>query len=724
MMQTRRYQLFFACAICLLTNAWGVSRFSNYSSVISVNDVLVNGRTVWVATSGGLYISDSITPFGRLESDVERFPDLRLISLARDSSGNLWVGSEKGYLTKVDQSGRYTLYSSYAASKWDIKKLFYAESHVLVASSRGFSIFDARKGQAVKNAVRFGTFRSSAVNAIAIDGDSLYLGGDEGIAHIGINGHWMDSLNFYDQSIWRVRPTAEPVICFIVKNGMVQGMSYPALYFRGKIVYTDSVRVYSDGVPAFQLPSRILCASTNGNTMCWFGTEEHYFYFWTGAGAPMQVTISGPTFRIVNKVYVDRGSNLYALPQVTPWPHTPWWQGVLYYGSNGAWFLNNSWSDPNFGWLGDNRLFSGFCQTRSGALYFGSPSGNVKCYDAGKGWRQYYVSGSNAYSGFRLLTPQENTQIMWGKCDAVAQDSSGYLWIASWNNYAGCLICYNPAVADPGPSDYKRFIPKDSPYFMEDVIALSVDKNGAIFAGSADGKLLIFRHDGNPLTRGISEILRFKSDLNTIYDITCHDREITWIACAKGLFRATVHGGAVALDSMDKLPGNITCAEQEADAAVWLGTTNAGLIRYNPQRQEKDEITTTQGLISNAINDVSIDYQKGYLWVATYDGLSRYDLMHADVILTDPGNLRLYPNPFSLSNPHHSQITFENLPANTRMHIADIKGSVVGVPAPFVQSEYEWVFRWAPPRSLLPGTYIAVAKSSTAGKTAKLMVVP
>ena len=723
-MQNRRYQLLLACAACLLTNAWGLSRFANWSSVISVTDILVNGRTVWVATSGGLYFSDSITPYGRLECDVERFPDLRLTSLARDSSGNLWVGSEKGYLTKVDQRGQYTLYSSYAASQWDIKKLFCAENRVLVASSRGFSIFDARKGQAVKNAVRFGTFRSSTVNAIAIDGDSLYLGGDEGIAHIGIAGNWMDSLNFYDQSIWCVRPTAKPVICFIVKNGMVQGMSYPALYFRGKIVYTDSVRVYSDGVPAFQLPSRILCASTNGTTMCWFGTEEHYFYYWTGAGAPVQVKIGGLTFRIVNKAYVDRSSNVFLVPAVTPWPHTPWWQGIMYYGSNGAWFLNNSLSDPNFGWLSDREPPAGFCQTRNGLLFFGSSGGNVKCFEASKGWRLYYVSGQNFYSGFRLLTPDEAKQAPWGKCDAIAQDSSGYLWISSWDNYAGCLICYNPAVVNPGPTDYKRFLPKDSPYYMHDIIALSVDKNGVLFAGSTDGQLLIFRHSGNPLSQGIAEILSYKSDLNTVYDITCHDRDITWIACAKGLFRATVHGGTVVLDSMDKLPGNITCVEQEADDAVWLGTTNDGLIRYNPQRQEKDEITTTQGLISNAIHDLSVDYQKGYLWVATYDGLSRYDLMHSNVTLTDPGNLRLYPNPFSLSNPHHSQITFENLPPNTRMHIADIRGSVVGVPAAFVQSEYEWVFRWTPPRSLLPGTYLAVAKSSAAGKTAKLMIVP
>jgi ligand-binding sensor domain-containing protein len=396
----------------------------------------------------------------------------------------------------------------------------------------------------------------------------------------------------------------------------------------------------------------------------------------------------------------------------------------MYYGSNGTWFLNSSQSDPNFGWLGDNRLFSGFCQTRTGALYFGSPSGNVKCYEIGKGWRQYYLSGMNFYSGFRLLTTEENKQIIWGKCDAIAQDSSGYLWISSWDNFAGCLICYNPAVVNPGPTDYKRFIPKDSPWFMEDIIALSVDKNGVIYAGSADGKLLVFRHSGNPLAQGISETLLFKTDLNTVYDITCHDRDFTWIACAKGLFRSTVRGSTVVLDSMDKLPGNITCVDQEADDAVWLGTTNDGLIRYNPQRQEKDAVTTTHGLISNAVNDLSIDYQKGYLWVATYDGLSRYDLMHSNVMLSDPGYLKLYPNPFSLSNPRHSQIIFENLPANTRMRIVNVRGELVGLPAPFVQSEYEWAFRWTPSRSLLPGTYIAAAKSGTAGKTATLMIVP
>jgi signal transduction histidine kinase/ligand-binding sensor domain-containing protein/ActR/RegA family two-component response regulator len=63
---------------------------------------------------------------------------------------------------------------------------------------------------------------------------------------------------------------------------------------------------------------------------------------------------------------------------------------------------------------------------------------------------------------------------------------------------------------------------------------------------------------------------------------------------------------------------------EDRNGEIWVGTLGGGLNKYNPIQKTFHTYTTADGLPSNTINSISED-AKGYLWLATNNGISRFD---------------------------------------------------------------------------------------------------
>ena len=723
----------------LLRNSFAFSLFTNYQATTAVNDIVISGSKVWAASSGGLFVYDYVNKSSVLYNDITHFPDINLTAICIDAQGDLWIGSSLGYLYKQSPNGINSRYNSYFGSNWAITALYSYKNYIIIGSKKGASVFDATKGFAIGNATTIDTFSNSAVYSIAVHNDSLYVGCVNGYASINVAGNMISTNNYADPSSWSSVTLGSSVVSFIDSSGTLLPQSVPAI-LTGRTIYQaansshdiDSSSVNVQNSLAFKLPSSVRKLAKDDNNNLWIGTANNYLNYWNKSGLS-QISISGLTYNNIYHLLAARNGLVWLEPQNLEVVPDYWFEGVTSFDGK-KWTLYNEYSARNFGVCGDYNLFTGICEDRSGTMWFGAPGGGIKRYETSTNqWTRYYLNGYDpSLPDFMEITdpsipsPEE-------QCEAVAQDSSGFMWFSNLGNVAhnnarGSLICF-----DPSTNSYLRYFPYGDTNYIPDIISLCVDSRGKILAGGDDqgGYLLVFSHKGHPLQSGNSSILLFRKDFGEVFEMSSTPSGVTWIATAKGLYK--YNSDANTLDSIptSKIPVTINSVVVESEGILWLGTSADGLIRYSVSDSVKTVFNMTNGLVSNSVNDVTIDKKNGYLWVATGAGLSRMSLGDTLTILTDNKNIQAYPNPFSQTNPNHHEIIFKHCAFGSKVFIYTLRGALMKILSPDVDNAYpftgngsETTLRWVPPKNVVPGMYYYVGQPAQSAKTQKLLFIP
>jgi ligand-binding sensor domain-containing protein len=729
--------LFLLVLLFFLRNSYSFPLFTNYQATTSVNDIAISGPKVWAASSGGLFVYDYVNKSSALYNDITHFPDINLTAICMDSQGDLWIGSSLGYLYKQTPNGLNYAYNSYFGSNWDIKTLYAYKNYIIIGSSKGASIFDETKGVAIGNATTIDTFSNSAVYAITVHNDSLYVGCVNGYASINVAGNLISANNYADPSSWSSVTLGSSVVSFIDSSGVLLPQNAPSV-LAGPTIYRavngpeqlDSSHVNAQNNSAFVLPSSITKLTKDDNNNLWIGTANNYLNFWNKTGSS-QINILGLTYNNVYHLLAARNGTVWVEPQTSSKVPDRWYEGITLFDGK-KWTLYNEYSAPNFGVCGDYNLFSGICEDRSGTMWFGAPGGGIKRFNISTNqWTRYYLNGWNASLPDFMEITDPSVPSPEEQCEAVAQDSSGFMWFANLgnvthNNARGSLICF-----DPSTNNYLRYFPYGDSNYIPNIISLSVDFRGRILAGGDQGNLLIFSHNGHPLQSGNTSILLFRTDFGKVSAMSSTPSGTIWIATKKGLYK--YNSDANTLDSIPtaKVPVTVNSVAAESEGVLWLGTSADGLIRYSISDSVTTIFNMTNGLASNNVNDVTIDKKNGCLWVATGAGLSRMGLGDTSTILTDNKNIQAYPNPFSQTNPNHHEIIFKHCAFGSKVFIYTLRGALMKILSPDVDNAYpftgngsETTLRWVPPKNIVPGMYYYVGQPAQSAKTQKLLFIP
>ena len=103
-----------------------------------------------------------------------------------------------------------------------------------------------------------------------------------------------------------------------------------------------------------------------------------------------------------------------------------------------------------------------------------------------------------------------------------------------------------------------------------------------------------------------------------------------WVGTAEGLNRSTrrLHSLCVPLDAAARHADILELVE-DADGALWVGTDNAGLHRFDPTngkftRQYRYDASRHDALSDNRVNSVHLN-SSGTMWVGTQNGLCRFN---------------------------------------------------------------------------------------------------
>ena len=731
-------------AVILHGFAFSFERITNFASCITVYDFESSGDNLYVASSGGIYVFNKATKTGHLLPSNTRSPDPFTTSLCLQGNQTLWSGTNQGYLNKrtpPEDLSSISTFSSYFSAQWKILDLVAYGKYLLIASNKGISFFDTKKGYTQKSASKFGTLSSSQVNVIKVYNDTLYAGLDQGVAKVYIGNNHIDSINTFDPGTWILDlETVKPVKSFVYDNGCKAFSSYADIS-NGQIInsYNTDLSFENNEV---KLPSRITALKVTGPNECWIGTQDDYFFLWNGSSLT-RFEIPGPTMPSINRIFTDHTGKMWFLPQVDG-INPPWWIGIGSY-ENGLWKLYNSNNYPSFGVLNDNPENSAIIETRDNRVWFGTSGGQVKTYTpADDSWRIYHVNSNDVGSFYA-----GNSSDRWGKCDAFAIDSSGYLWISSWYNDYGSLICYDnryePDESKSNPQDahFRRFFPGRANNFT----CINVDKQGKILVGDENGKVFVFKHDGNPLVTGIDTISTFtiennakvqdainvseypsgSSNFEAGMQIGNHVKVITsngiydYVDSIKYFNSTPIFGSRLTQD--ENFSTKVRTVEAENDNILWIGTAGEGLIRYNRSSNAMETFTTAQGLISNDIRSISFDKSSGYLWIATDVGFSRMDVGYTLDKKLKASDVEIFPNPYSKSKMGQNSVCIRNVPSGGNVVIFNTSGQLIAKPKLVRQGDGAF-YSWKPDQALIPGTYIVAMKNGNRSGSKVLMITP
>ena len=460
-------------------SVYSYSPFTNYAPTIEVRDVIIDDPYVWAASSGGLMRIKPSDGSVQLQCGTNNYPDLRCNALSLDTKGNLWVGTEKGYLYKVSRKGRHSIYTSYVTNDsenmWTINDLYSYGKYLILGSKRGCSVYDTDEDVVLQNATMFGQFSSSNVNCITVFKDTLYLGCDDGVAKLNIADNGIEKNNFAVNTIWTTESTDKGIKSIVAYHDSIQYRNTVSGIWNDSVYHTITITdnyqnnenfVYLDTAVWRQFSSRVLAIVEGENGECWFGTEEHFVYRWDGEKL-RQYKKTGLTCRDINRVYVTEDGTMWSTPEVTSKVKDkkriyPWWLGVYR-------FKDDRWSSykgstKGFGKLGDGPAFFGIAEGPYGNMWFGNNGGSLKKYNTRKNRWDGYEIGVYHYSNFEYK--EKSKGMVWGKCDAITRDSSDFMWFTVYDNDSGSIICYNPEIEIPNDSDYQFFFPKGVRIFL------------------------------------------------------------------------------------------------------------------------------------------------------------------------------------------------------------------------------------------------------------------
>ena len=272
------------------------------------------------------------------------------------------------------------------------------------------------------------------------------------------------------------------------------------------------------------------------------------------------------------------------------------------------------------------------------------------------------LPGISQDAGYEFYRPAQKELFDQG-VNCLYRDSLGFLWIGT-----------NQGLYQFDGYDYKAY--KYDPFNDHSlcnnyVTCISEDRQGHLWAGTFNG---LSRYDRN--TDSFTNYLEENKDSNSVTNdqikYFLNDKRNTfWVATNHGINRYDQQ-----LDRFEKFPGylppdvkigrSIVSLAEDNSGNIWIGTWNAGLIRFN---YEKGEFTrfTHQNDNANSLRDNEVStlafINDSILWIGHYNqGIGEMNIrsLKVDYSLFDSSRDILKPGIRRLLSDHNSDIWITN----------------------------------------------------------------
>ncbi|UCF65461.1 MAG: hypothetical protein JSW33_06420 [bacterium] len=544
---------------------------------ITALEVDRNGN-LWIGTSaGGLNFfdknSNSFIKYRHNEKQSTSISDDRVLSIFEDRQGTIWVGTMGGGLNRFDKEKNIFEHFTFHPKENDITSRFDVTSIIedsdgnLWWGTIGEGLYcynwNSQKLRHFKNDIKL--THSLGSNQISC----LYLG-DDGKIWIGTNGA---GLNIYDPRTNRFERFRHiPENPFSISNDFIY------------VIFRDATGIYwigtDDGLNQFSSKSgrflKIMSDPAEPTSL----TNNMVRTIYQDAGGILWVgTYSGALNKFDQKkaVFKNYGQNpakLHSLSDKNVWAIFEDDREYVWIGTNhGLNRLNRNsakyqhyFNDPTDpGSLSHNLIRTVF-QDKSGELWIGTEGGGLNRYD----WE------SEKFERF-IHNPKNSMSISDNGLRHVFEDSEGNLWIATLNGLNKF---------DKKRKSFKKYFndPNESKSISGNHVRyIYQDKRGAIWVGTFSGLSLYIKKDDN--------FISFYHNPSNLSSLS-NDR--------------------------------VLCMHEDKKGRFWIGTYGGGLDKLEREEFIFKHYSREDGLPNNAVYGILED-EKGFLWLSTNQGLSRFD---------------------------------------------------------------------------------------------------
>jgi ligand-binding sensor domain-containing protein len=710
--------------ICL-TSSFATGKIINYAQTNRINDIQASNGKLLVFTGGGVYTLDLKTGGYHSQFGTIEFPDPDMTASCIDDDGTIWVGSANGYINSwnPEKLKWIELVNSYQSAGWKITSMVSYGPYLIIGSSKGLSLFDRKEKRARKNASKFSNYTITQVNALAISNDRLYVGLEKGVVYIDNISTKLNSYNFFDPGIWKTDSTRSgSANAFLTINDSLFVFNQPAVVYNGMLLQAKGDSLVFGEKVLFQTHDPISCLKAIGSD-CWIGTKNDCIYKYSSSESETKhIRFEGPTFQGVNGLTIDNNGHVFIIPSASL-AGGEWWRGFQEFRNN-SWFVYNTTLTPNIGSMPENTKTKAITKSREGDIWIATDGAHCKRFtNNDNSWSQYCTYSKGGSQGKSSCSPDCGEP--WAKSDAVAQDSSGFVWVGCWQNPDGSLICFDPA-NKPNPdangtpqAHYRRFFEAGNPNKADNIDLLHVDVFGTIFVANSTPNLMVLKHNGDPIKNGV-DIVTTISSLGKFSDAVSFQSGTTYFLTTTGLY--SYNPETRNTEKVENIGSGIVAIESEEDNILWYASTSDGLVRYDLLNKERlSSFTKVDGLVSTAVKDLALDRENGIMWIATDQGVTRLSI-GVKSQLPDIKKTTVFPVPFRKNRD--KTINFHYVSPKADITVYSLHGSLVGKPVKILNNVYQAQFAWTVPANVSPGTYYYIIKDGESSAKGRLLITP
>jgi ligand-binding sensor domain-containing protein len=677
--------------------SFGAGKWTNYTNGNEINALTSDGKYIWAGTNGGIVRWDSETGTYKKYTTTEGLTDNRVFSIAADKNGGIWAGADFGNILKFD--GTYwkkCLHGQDIVKK--IASIAVDYSGALWFCSNESSEVVKYDGVEWKAYYRDKYWENSIVDTAA---------DNEGAIWFCAAGSMGSCILRFDGVSWKKFATApwdgpgDRLTSITVDNdGIVWcGSTYGVSRFNG--VVWKNYRT-TDGLASNSVS--VITADNKG--VIWVGTNLGVSKF-DGNNWKTYSKADGLTNYDINDIVVDNQDGI--------------WCGT---GSGLFKFDGSSWKKYTTSDGLANNDVSSVILDNQGAKWFGTHSGLSK-FD-GSSWKTYTKSDGLPDDRIHDLTV-DNNGILWfiTEIDQVSRfdgtscktypwmgcllvsisvNNQGTVWVggediaffldgSTWKSHRFPLDCYvNSIITDNqgvvwfgatnGITKYDgvSWFTNADGYKGGGAGALTIDKQGSIWAGISDSK------------------------------VTKFDR-VSWKTYPLS-------------DGVNEIHNNVISSAVDNEGALWFGTYSAGVFKFDGISWKN--YTPNDGLASNMVFSIAIDNQDA-VWFGTLGGVSKFEEQKPTHVTDSQspnhpesfGIRSAYPNPFNPSTTIDYTISRAG---DVRLSIYSISGQLVETLVDEMTSAGNHRVIWNAANSA-SGVYLVVLESGGMRDMKKVMFV-
>lgn len=665
--------------------ARAASQWSTYIRAFGMTDVEAGPDSIWVGTgNAGLLLYDRDPNGGGTWSSITRsFGGLssnQVSALALDRSRRLWVGTYGGGLSRLSNSGRWSLVNVFDGLPSDSVTVVKAYGDtVWIGTPNGLALWNGTEISGVlPTGVDPSPFASDRISGIAMMGDSVWVATARGV-YLGLMS---EELRFWTAVSQNLSTT--DVKGLAVAGARLFAVAGSTVWERGATQWSS----YGGLGTVFRIADDhgVVIASTDTGLWRWTGTgwtQESAELISTGASLPDHVVAAaadplgrvsaagygalypidddglrtalaspGPVGNNITNV-ADDGTSVYAITRNQGFSR-------LRDGAWTNWPASTTCDTCTTSPYGRSDTFA-LLVDADGLKWFSTWTETVEVLDD----RGPYTPFTHLWVG----SGYENDRHTWGWSAAV--DPAGGRWIGSDTPCSDCPISDGKAPSgidyyapgEPVASKYMRTYSHDSTddrLLGNQVRALAVDDRSIMWAGFGNS-------NGNAGVTSFAIPLVPGADLSSQRDLTFkYDTED-----AHNVFGIATYGDSIWVLSSDSLrcfraygvdPDPITLGkpgpmvdsphplEVTLDGSVWVAG-DGGVRVYHPGGAYEDFTVDNSPLAGSTVRSVRRGANGRVMWFVTTEGINRYDPDYVAPPTPQLPSLHVtvWPNPLDLS---------------------------------------------------------------------------